>query len=67
MLVLTRKPGQTVRIGEDIEIRVLQATGNRVKISIDAPERVTILRGELDAGWSCRVPGDGVCDLTSPC
>jgi carbon storage regulator len=46
MLVLTRKVGEMVRIG-DIEIKVVRLTGNRVRIGIDAPRGVHVVRGEL--------------------
>jgi carbon storage regulator len=51
MLVLSRKRGETIQIGESITITVVRADGNRIKIGVDAPEEVRILRGELDP-WS---------------
>ncbi len=47
MLVLSRKAGETIHIGEDICITVATVQGNRVRIAVDAPEEVLILRGEL--------------------
>lgn len=47
MLILTRKPGESIRIGEDIEITVVKTSGNRVKLSFNAPQDVSICRGEL--------------------
>ncbi len=47
MLVLTRKPGEKIVIGEGIIITVLSADGGRVRIGIDAPKSVPILRAEL--------------------
>ena len=47
MLVLSRKPGEKVRIGPDITLTVLEVQGNRVRIGIDAPDQVCVLRGEL--------------------
>jgi carbon storage regulator CsrA len=47
MLVLNRKCGQTVCIGQDITITFLKAGGQVTKIGIDAPPLVRILRGEL--------------------
>jgi len=47
MLVLSRKRGQTVRIGQDITVTILGARGQVMKIGIDAPALVRILRGEL--------------------
>ena len=47
MLVLSRKCGQTVSIGQDITITFLRVGGRVAKIGIDAPSLVRILRGEL--------------------
>lgn len=47
MLVLSRKENETIRIGDDIEIRVLEVKGDTVRIGIEAPKSVDILRGEL--------------------
>lgn len=47
MLVLTRRSGETILIGDDIEITVLAVDGNQVRVGIEAPEDVKILRGEL--------------------
>jgi carbon storage regulator len=51
MLVLSRKPGEKVAIGHGITLSVVQAEGNRVRIGIEAPEDVRILRGELACWW----------------
>ena len=50
MLVLSRKPGEKVVIGEDVILTVLEVIGNRVRVGIEAPDHVRILRGEL-ACW----------------
>jgi carbon storage regulator len=47
MLVLSRKAGEKVRIGRDITVTVLGAQGNRVRIGIDAPAQLAVLREEL--------------------
>ena len=48
MLVLSRKPGESIRIGNDILITVTEVRGGRVKIGINAPDACTIRRGELE-------------------
>ena len=48
MLVLTRKKLETIRIGEDIVVTVVQTGRGRVKLGIEAPAHVRVLRGELD-------------------
>jgi carbon storage regulator len=65
MLVLTRKPGEKVVIGDGITVTVVAVTGNKVRVDIDAPDQVRILRGEL-AGWqegstACDGPADAAC------
>ncbi len=47
MLVLQRKSGESVRIGDRITVSVLSVDGNRVRIAIDAPAEIPILRSEL--------------------
>ncbi len=47
MLVLTRKHGETVRIGKDIEVRVVRVKGNTIQLGITAPREVAVVRGEL--------------------
>ena len=47
MLVLSRKPGESITIGPAIEITVVDVRGSRVVLAIDAPPSVTILRKEL--------------------
>jgi len=47
MLVLSRKPGEALVIGGDITLTVVEIKGNRVKVSIDAPDSTHIVRGEL--------------------
>lgn len=47
MLILQRKAGEALLIGEDITIRVISVDGTRVRLAIAAPEDVPILRSEL--------------------
>ncbi|MGN0675151.1 MAG: carbon storage regulator [Oscillospiraceae bacterium] len=47
MLVITRKTGEGLRIGENIRITVVETAKDRVKIGIDAPSDVRIIRNEL--------------------
>lgn len=48
MLVLTRKINQQIRLNDDITITVLRAKGNSIRIGIDAPRSVRVVRGELE-------------------
>lgn len=47
MLVITRKQGESILIGDDIEITISKIDDGSVKIGIDAPRSYTILRKEL--------------------
>lgn len=47
MLVITRKKGQSLMIGDDIEVTISKIEDGSVKIGINAPKNVTILRKEL--------------------
>ena len=48
MLVLTRKVGERIQIGNDITVVVTKCAGNRVTLGIEAPKDVRIMRGELE-------------------
>jgi carbon storage regulator len=63
MLVLTRKRNESIVIGDDIEVRVLSVSGEKVRIGIEAPRDVPVFRKEvyieiqqqrLEAGTSAR-------------
>lgn len=47
MLILSRKPGESIHINDEIEIKIIDTNGDKVKIGIDAPMNARILRGEL--------------------
>ena len=49
MLVLSRKAGERIVIGDSITLVVNRITGTRVSIGVEAPGDVRIMRGELDA------------------
>ena len=47
MLVLTRKPGESIRIGDDISIVVIEIQRGQVKLAIDAPRDIPVHREEI--------------------
>jgi carbon storage regulator len=47
MLVLTRKPGQSIMIGDGVEIQVLSVAGEKVRLGVTAPREVSIFRNEV--------------------
>ena len=47
MLVLTRKSNQSIMIGDDIEVSVLSVMGEKVRIGIQAPQKIPVFRKEI--------------------
>jgi carbon storage regulator len=47
MLILTRRVGETVMIGDDVTITVLGVKGNQVRVGINAPKQVAVHREEI--------------------
>lgn len=47
MLVIGRRPGQSVRIGEEVEVTVIESGSGRVKLGISAPKTVPVVRKEI--------------------
>lgn len=47
MLVLSRKPGETIYIGDDIKIVIVRIGPNTVRVGIEAPRGMNIVRSEL--------------------
>lgn len=49
MLILTRKVGESIVIGDDIVIKIVETGKNNIRIGIDAPREITVLRQEVYA------------------
>lgn len=47
MLILTRRTGESLKVGDNITVTVLSVTGNQVKIGVDAPKSVSVHRQEI--------------------
>ena len=47
MLILTRKVGQTLMVGDDVTVTILGTKGNQVKIGVNAPKNVAVHREEI--------------------
>ena len=47
MLVLGRKPGEYVMIGKDIMVKVIKSDDGDLRLAIDAPKSINIVRGEI--------------------
>jgi carbon storage regulator len=49
MLILSRRKGESLKLGDDVEITVLRTAGGQVSLGITAPRTLSVLRGELAA------------------
>lgn len=47
MLILTRRIGETVMIGDDVAVTVLRVKGNQVRLGVNAPKSVSVQREEI--------------------
>jgi carbon storage regulator len=69
MLIITRRPGEKVMVGDDIVVQVIEIVGNSVRVGIEAPRSVPVYREEI---WNAvreenRAAADAVPgDLPSP-
>ena len=55
MLILQRKAGESLFIGDEIEVSVLSVEAGRVRLAIDAPKSVSILSGEASSSAASRL------------
>ena len=47
MLILTRKLGEMIRIGDEVTVRVVEVRGNQIRLGVEAPSSVRIYREEI--------------------
>ena len=62
MLILTRRVGETVMIGEDVTVTVLGVKGNQVRIGVNAPREVAVHREEIFERIKREESGEGADD-----
>jgi carbon storage regulator len=55
MLILTRRVGETLMIGEDVSVTVLRVKGNQIRLGVNAPKHVSVQREEIFE----RIKGEG--------
>jgi len=59
MLILTRRVGETVMIGEEVSITILGVKGNQVRVGINAPKNVSVHREEIFTRIKSEGPDEG--------
>ena len=47
MLILTRKPGESLYIGDDVKVTIVEIKGNQIRVGVDAPSDLRIYREEI--------------------
>ena len=65
MLVLSRKSTESIHIGDSVVVTVLEIRGNKVRIGIDAPKEIHVLRSELQDVIS-KLPSGFIAAAVSP-
>ena len=66
MLVLSRKQNERIRVGESVVVTVVRVSGDKVRIGIEAPADVRVLRDELDDEALGDVTLDAAAELPIP-
>ncbi|MCE9632052.1 MAG: carbon storage regulator [Planctomycetia bacterium] len=66
MLVLSRKQNERIRVGESVVVTVVRVSGDKVRIGIEAPPNVRVLRDELDDESLGTVTLEGGMELPIP-
>ena len=69
MLVLSRKQNERIRVGESVVVTIVRVNGDKVRIGIEAPSEMRVLRDELeiDALGDVILEEDGVLPISNLC
>ncbi len=65
MLVLSRKQSQRIKLGDSIVITVVRVAGDKVRLGIDAPRDMLVLRDELEPHADTNLAGAGSLEIDS--
>jgi carbon storage regulator len=66
MLVLSRKESQRIRLGDSIVITIVKISGDKVRVGIDAPSTVLVLRDELETRDAAPPSAPGIAAAQPP-
>ena len=47
MLIITRRPGERIMLGDDVRIHIMEIAGNNVRVGIEAPKSIPVYREEI--------------------
>ncbi len=56
MLILSRRESECIYLGDDIVVTVVRVNGDKVRIGVQAPSHIKILRTELELDWEVHPP-----------
>jgi len=66
MLVLSRRESQCIKLGDEIVVTVVRLSGDKVRLGIQAPANMVVLRGELEPFTTNVVGAPGIAPVDSP-
>ena len=66
MLILSRRESECIHLGDDIVVTIVRVNGDKVRIGVQAPPHVKILRTELELNWGARPPQEAPSPQEAP-
>ena len=63
MLILTRRVGETLMIGDEVSVTVLGVKGNQVRIGVNAPKDIAVHREEITSAFNMSVRSNHRCSI----